>query len=306
MILTTAVPEFRHKRRRIPVAMLLSLLVPGLGQVYNTRLRRGVTIFGVYMALFAIFLATATMPPRTMGSLLIYGVPVALVVTLYVFNFFDAGIGAWRMRSAALTAFNRVRVYAVAILALYFINHGSAVLMRNLSAVSMLEIGGTWNMPTIGAQEKLLAWKEYFRAHEPRRGDLAAYERRDDAGHPVYLIGRVVGLPGDRVALRGGRVVLNGNTLAHRVTGPERAIETQINGRSYEIADTLIGGPHDNTPEYVVPGDSYFLLGDNRDATRDSRMVSVGMVPRVALHDLPVAVIGSTDLRRVGTLIQPR
>ncbi len=306
MILTTATLEIRHKRRRVPVAMLLSLLVPGLGQVYNTRLRRGAAIFGVYIALSAAFLATATMPPRTLGSFLIYGVPVALVVALYVFNFFDAGIGAWRTGTAALTAFNRARVYAVAILALFFFNHGSAVLMHRLSALSTFNVAGTWNLPTIGKDEKLLAWKGYFRDHAPRRGDLAAYERRDDAGRPIYLIGRVVGLPGDRVALRDGRVVLNGNPLAHRATGPTRSIESQPNGRSYEILDTITGGPHDDTPEYVVPDGGYFVLGDNRDDTRDSRMVSVGMVSREDLRDLPVVVIGSTDLRRIGTLVQPR
>ncbi len=305
MILTTAIPEIRHKRRRVPVAMLLSLLVPGLGQVYNTRLRRGALMFGVYMALFAAFLAAATMPPRTLGSLVIYAVPVALVVALYVFNFFDAGFGAWRAGTAALTAYNRARVYAVAILALFFIHHGSAVLMRSLSAVSIYDVAGTWNLPTIGT-EKLLAWKGYFRAHAPRRGDLAAYELRDDAGRPILLFGRVVGLPGDRVAMRAGRVVLNGTPLARSTTGPERSIETLPNGRAYEIADTIRGGAHDDTPEYVVPDGSYFMLGDNRDDTRDSRMVSVGMVPRAAFRDLPIAVIASTDLRRIGTLIQPR
>lgn len=307
MILTAESFDIRHKRRRIPVAMLLSLLVPGLGQVYNTRLRRGAVMFGVYMALLATFLAAATMPPRTLGSLVIYAVPVALVVALHVFNFFDAGFGAWRAGTAALTIFNRPRVYAVAILALFFITNGSGMVMQRLSAVSIYDIGGNWSLPTLAKDEKLLAWKGYFRAHAPRRGDLAAYQRRDDAGRPIRLIGRVVGLPGDRVALRRGRVVLNGTALARRAAGPGRSIETLPNGRSYEIADTIQGGPHDDTPEYVVPDGSYFLLGDNRDDTRDSRMVSVGMVPRDALRDLPVVVISSTtDLHRIGTLVQPR
>lgn len=306
MILAETATGFPEKRRRIPVAMLLSLLVPGLGQVYATRLRRGAWIFGLYTAGLVAFLATATMPPRTLGSLVVYGTPVLLVVALYVFNLFDAGVGAWRAGKAALTRYNRVAVYAVAILGFFFLHHGSAVVMRGLSAVSTYEVGRDSNLPTIARTEKLLAWRAYFRDHEPRRGDLAIFERAGPDGRPIYVMGRVIGLSGDRVRLTAGRVVLNGATLARRPAGPDQWTEILPGGRAYTVLDGGRVGPRDTTPEIEVPDGSYFLDGDNRDDKRHAGAHALGTVPRGNLRDLPVLVIRSPVLSRIGKLVQPR
>jgi signal peptidase I len=129
-------------------------------------------------------------------------------------------------------------------------------------------------------------------AGEPSRGDIVVFKLPRD--NETDYIKRLIGLPGDRIQLRGGVVYLNGIALP---LTPVEGIpcleggscnylrETLPNGRSYVINDTEPNGPADNTAEYIVPPGHYFMMGDNRDNTLDSRFAQssprggVGYVP---------------------------
>ncbi len=105
---------------------------------------------------------------------------------------------------------------------------------------------------------------------------------------------RVAGIPGDHVRMVHGQLMLNGKLVArHRVedfvdkseTGPgavRQYVETLPSGRSYRTLDIIDRGPADDTDDAVVPADNYFVLGDNRDNSDDSRL-DVGFVPRAGL-----------------------
>lgn len=130
----------------------------------------------------------------------------------------------------------------------------------------------------------------------PERGDVAVFKTPRD--NSTDFIKRVVGLPGDRIQVISGRLHINGiSTRRDRIenfyydrrfgsTVPQY-IETLPNGRKYRILE--VGGdtaPLDNTPEYVVPARHYFMMGDNRDNSADSRVMPqtgdthyVGFVP---------------------------
>ncbi len=154
-------------------------------------------------------------------------------------------------------------------------------------------------------------------AAEPRRGDLVIFRLpRDDA---VDYIKRVVGLPGERIQMRGGALYINGaavkrervadfdHALAGRTTRVKHWRETLPNGVSYETLDTQDNGTLDDTPEFTVPTGRYFVLGDNRDNSVDSRMAKdVGYVPaenligRVALIVYSVDPDGRPRTERIG------
>jgi signal peptidase I len=126
---------------------------------------------------------------------------------------------------------------------------------------------------------------------EPARGDIVVFRLpKDDS---TDYIKRVIGLPGDRIQMINGLLHINGEPVkreriadyieedAGRTVRIKRWRETLPNGVSYETLDLQDNGFLDNTPVYVVPPDNYFMMGDNRDNSTDSRVLSqVGYVPR--------------------------
>lgn len=121
----------------------------------------------------------------------------------------------------------------------------------------------------------------------PERGDVAVFKLPSD-GRTDY-IKRIVGLPGDRIQVKGGILYVNGEP-AERVRTEDfldgiskvkRYHETMPDGGpTYDVLDISERGSLDNTRVYEVPADHVFAMGDNRDNSLDSRVLSdVGFIP---------------------------
>ena len=123
----------------------------------------------------------------------------------------------------------------------------------------------------------------------PERGDVAVF--RQPQNESVAFIKRIVGLPGDRIQVTDGILRIN-NVAVNRVRkGFATASdgynvirfavyqETLPNGKSYLTQERSDDDVLDNTNVFLVPEGHYFMMGDNRDNSRDSRTTSVGMVP---------------------------
>jgi signal peptidase I len=110
----------------------------------------------------------------------------------------------------------------------------------------------------------------------PARGDVAVF--KTPADNRTDLIKRVVGLPGDRLQMRQGLLYINGAPVPRQhladdpAAGVARYRETLPGGVSYVIQDFGRGHPLDDTPVYIVPEGHYFVMGDNRDNSGDSRV----------------------------------
>ncbi|KIL98728.1 Signal peptidase I [Paramagnetospirillum magnetotacticum MS-1] len=128
--------------------------------------------------------------------------------------------------------------------------------------------------------------------HMPERGDVIVFKKPPE--NKVDYIKRVVGLPGDRIQVKGGILHINGSAVDRKriedfverdrdgnILRAPQYIETLPNGRKHKIIEFLgDNGPADNTMEYLVPAGHYFMMGDNRDNSADSRFLSeVGYVP---------------------------
>lgn len=109
--------------------------------------------------------------------------------------------------------------------------------------------------PTLQVGDRILVTR-YFSGQPARRGDIVVF--RSPFGSDVVMVKRVVGIPGDLIETRAGRVIVSGHAL------PE----------PYLPAGTTTGG----VAPQVVPADCYFVLGDNRVNSLDSR--EWGVLPR--------------------------
>jgi signal peptidase I len=132
------------------------------------------------------------------------------------------------------------------------------------------------------------AMKGRFPDFKPERGDVIVFKFPRD--NSTDFIKRLIGMPGDRIQMKDGILYVNDKAIpkvrvedyVETVDGIESHVpqfrETLPNGKSYLVLDHEPYNPGDNTGVYVVPAGHYFMMGDNRDNSDDSRM-GVGYVP---------------------------
>jgi len=126
-------------------------------------------------------------------------------------------------------------------------------------------------------------------AREPKRGDIVVFM------HPKSgerMIKRLIGLPGDTISLRDGRLILNGKLVPRRLVRTFRYreyggdivpvreyAEVLPGGTAHAVLERLDRGIRRDMFEMTIPENRYFMMGDNRDNSADSRSPMMGLVP---------------------------
>lgn len=140
----------------------------------------------------------------------------------------------------------------------------------------------------------------------PQRGDVVVF--RPPSTPNIDFIKRVIGLPGDTIQMRGGELFINAKKVERMpmedfvdeeedgtVRRIKRYIETLPNGVSYATLDDEPTGRLDNTRMFKVPEGHYFMMGDNRDHSADSRTPGVSYVPEENLVGQAKIIFVSTS-----------
>lgn len=142
----------------------------------------------------------------------------------------------------------------------------------------------------------------------PERGDVIVFRLPRDPS--TTYVKRLIGLPGDRIQMKSGRLYINDAVVPRRPVGPFTGdaggrgtatlyVETLPGGREHEIVEMTDVDQQDDTPVFVVPAGHYFMMGDNRDNSVDSRISiaggGVGFVPEDNLVGRADLVLLSRD-----------
>ena len=130
----------------------------------------------------------------------------------------------------------------------------SGFLALNFSSSSM--------EPTILPGEKIIVDTHYYREHNPERGDLLAFRTKDG----FYTIKRIIAVGRDTIEEKDRQILVNGTTLKEPYTQ-----HTSLPGSNPDL---------DNFDSVFVPEGNYFVIGDNRDISLDSRSSGYGFVAR--------------------------
>lgn len=141
-------------------------------------------------------------------------------------------------------------------------------------------VDGPSMLPTLHSGERLLIDKVTYRVRPPKRGDVVVFRYPADPKH--YFIKRVVGVAGDLVQIEGGKVRVNGVEI------DEPYLDAPMLGRNRSFS---------------VPEGHYFVLGDNRNNSQDSRSPMVGYVPRS--HIIGRALLRYWPVDRIGFIRSP-
>ena len=148
-----------------------------------------------------------------------------------------------------------------------------------------------------------------FMSNNPRQGDLVVF--KTPADNRTDYIKRLIGLPGDEIQFNNGNLYINDKLVEREkieIKEPIRCgnftlktktyIETLPNGFKH-LATYNAEGTLKNTKKYVVPDNHYFLMGDNRDCSKDSRFLGeVGYVKELNLVGNAKIIFFSNDTKK--------
>jgi len=133
----------------------------------------------------------------------------------------------------------------------------AALIVRHF--VQLTKVSGNSMYPELHSNDRLLIDKTAYEHKDPEPGDVVVFS---EPNGEKMLIKRIIGVPGDHIVIRNGAVMINGVAANDEYT-----------------AD----GATDGNVDLVVPQGRYFILGDNRLHSKDSRAPMVGCVPKESI-----------------------
>lgn len=272
------------------LAAILNLLMPGLGQLYCGYLTRGIVLFIVTIVVMNIALAAFVfieVPPLNV-------ILMALIaLSMWIFLIFNGYMTARKVRSEFTPRpFNKWYLYLI------------LTIVWSFTATFLIPVFGNYKSYTIPASsmentlmigDYLLADMNAYESRSPEPGDMVIYLFPGDL--QTSYIKRCVAGPGDTVSIENKKLFVNG------VRFPDEEFTKYIDSTKDglpKIQPRREGGKdsRDNFGPYLVPDNSYFMLGDSRDNSFDSRYY--GSVHKDLILGKLVRIYWSSNFDRIG------
>jgi signal peptidase I len=261
------------KKRNPIISLLLSVIAPGLGQIYNGQLKKGIFLYGtgIFLLLIRYFACS------TFYGLLIWWL---LFLPLYPYIILNALLFSLKTKVINLKLYNKWYIYLLCIPIMngiffrtLFLNLNFGPKAYSIVSQSMLPALQPGDLLIVNCvygfrNSKTLTLETWTPESKPKRGDVIVYAFPPDPSKD-YLH-RIIGLPGERIQIINKKVYIDGKLMeTPGAVSDDPAIIPAPDGPG--------GSPRDNLGPVVVPANAYFVMGDNRDHSFDSRFW--GVVP---------------------------
>ena len=246
------------KKRKKIIALLLSIITPGLGQIYNGQLKKGV-IFYLAGFLLIFLLAMTGLQYQFYGAIAL--VLIAICWRLFIIS--DALFVAIKIKERTLRPYNKWFIYLlIAIFANVASLFTNDIVKTTVLGVKAYKIPSGTMEPSLLVGDHIVVNLKYFKTNRPQRGDVIVFKYPLDPNKD--FIKRVIGIGGDRIEIKEKKVYINGQLFsdphAHYQEGNPSSPFIQF---------------RDNLGPIVVPKNALFVMGDNRDRSYDSRFWGV-------------------------------
>jgi signal peptidase I len=267
------------------LAFALSFLASGVGHIYCGRIVKGLFLYSARVLLPLLCILAAFVQPSNGVLVSLILLPAAAMVVI----FFYAPIDAYAIAKRAgadykLKEYNRASLYWL-LVAMQLAYPITLTLVGREYVYEAFLIPTRSMSPNFLAGDRILVNKRPFRDGFPQRGDVVVFRTPpSEVGHT--WVKRVIGVAGDQIAIKGREIKVNGKELEReRVPAESMAqVREQVDGnvhcesyggRRYRVlfADDSFDESAAEEINVTVPDRSVFVLGDNRDRSKDSRQI---------------------------------